>query len=204
MGIFDKAKDALSGQEEQDRRRRRKGRDMVDEKTEGKYAEQVDQGQEMAKDKLSDTTMTSRSSQPEHSGPALWIRFTVPQCRGRRVGRIPSLLPLDVLLNRLDVVLGSPHHGDKGAHRGNFLDLFLDEPLHELVRGEVALLAGDPGQLIDLSRDPALLLKGEFDGGDDIGKSTCGALLRERGLRILVDEVLDHHHRVVALFQAWS
>jgi hypothetical protein len=34
---------------------------MVDDKTEGKYAEQVDEGQEMARDKLSDMT----SDQPE-------------------------------------------------------------------------------------------------------------------------------------------
>ena len=31
-----------------------KAGDFVDEKTEGKYAEQVDKGQDMAKDKLSD------------------------------------------------------------------------------------------------------------------------------------------------------
>jgi hypothetical protein len=56
MGIFDKAKDAMSGQSEQVDAGVEKAGDMVDEKTEGKYAEQVDQGQEMAKDKLSDAT----------------------------------------------------------------------------------------------------------------------------------------------------
>jgi hypothetical protein len=56
MGIFDKAKDAMSGQSEQVDAGVEKAGDMVDEKTEGKYAEQVDQGQEMAKDKLSDMT----------------------------------------------------------------------------------------------------------------------------------------------------
>ena len=56
MGIFDKAKDAMSGQSDQVDAGVEKAGDMVDEKTEGKYAEQVDQGQEMAKDKLSDAT----------------------------------------------------------------------------------------------------------------------------------------------------
>ena len=56
MGIFDKAKDALSGQEDKVDADVEQAGDMVDEKTEGKYAEQVDQGQEMAKDKLGDLT----------------------------------------------------------------------------------------------------------------------------------------------------
>ena len=56
MGIFDRAKDALSGHSEQVDAGIDKAGDLVDEKTEGKYAEQVDQGQEMAKDKLGDMT----------------------------------------------------------------------------------------------------------------------------------------------------
>jgi len=56
MGIFDRAKDAMSGQSEQVDAGVEKAGDMVDEKTEGKYAAQVDQGQEMAKDKLSEMT----------------------------------------------------------------------------------------------------------------------------------------------------
>jgi hypothetical protein len=61
MGIFDKAKDALSGQQDKVDEGVERAGDMVDDKTEGKYAEQVDQGQEMARDKLSDMT----SDQPE-------------------------------------------------------------------------------------------------------------------------------------------
>jgi hypothetical protein len=61
MGIFDKAKDALSGHQDKVEAGVEQAGDMVDEKTEGKYAEQVDQGQEMAKDKLSDLT----GNQPE-------------------------------------------------------------------------------------------------------------------------------------------
>ena len=54
MGIFDKAKDALSGHSEQVAAAIDKAGDLVDEKTEGKYAEQVDKGQDMARDKLTD------------------------------------------------------------------------------------------------------------------------------------------------------
>jgi hypothetical protein len=63
MGIFDKAKDAMSEQSEQVEGGVEKAGGVVDEKTEGKYAEQVDQGQEMAKDKLSDMT-TGEPEQP--------------------------------------------------------------------------------------------------------------------------------------------
>jgi hypothetical protein len=61
MGIFDKAKDALSGQADKIDAGVEKAGDMVDERTESKYAEQVDQGQEMARDKLRDMT----GDQPE-------------------------------------------------------------------------------------------------------------------------------------------
>jgi MT0933-like antitoxin protein len=61
MGIFDKAKDAMSGQQDKVDAGVEKAGDMVDEKTGDKYTEKVDQGQDMAKDKLSDVT----SDQPE-------------------------------------------------------------------------------------------------------------------------------------------
>ena len=54
MGIFDRAKEALSGHSEQVEGLIEKAGDFVDEKTEGKYTEQVDQGQAMAKEKLGD------------------------------------------------------------------------------------------------------------------------------------------------------
>ena len=47
----------LSGHSEQVEAVIDKAGDFLDEKTEGKYAEQVDQGQQMAKEKLSDTTL---------------------------------------------------------------------------------------------------------------------------------------------------
>ena len=54
MGIFDKAKDALSEHSEHvDSGIERVG-DLIDEKTGGKYADKVDQGQDLAGDKLRD------------------------------------------------------------------------------------------------------------------------------------------------------
>jgi hypothetical protein len=61
MGIFDRAKDALSGQQDKVDSGVEKAGDVVDEKTGDKYTEHVDQGQEMAKDKLQDFT----GDQPE-------------------------------------------------------------------------------------------------------------------------------------------
>jgi hypothetical protein len=55
MGIFDKAKDAVSEHSEQIDAGIDKAGDLVDDKTQGKYVEQLDQGQEMAKDKLRDS-----------------------------------------------------------------------------------------------------------------------------------------------------
>ena len=61
MGIFDKAKDALSGQEDKVDAGVEKAGDMVDEKTGGKYGEQVDKGQDLANEKLGEMT----GDQPE-------------------------------------------------------------------------------------------------------------------------------------------
>lgn len=69
MGIFDKAKDALSGQGDKVDAGVEKAGDMVDEKTEGKYAEQVDKGQDIAGDKLSDMT-TDQPEPPAGAPPA--------------------------------------------------------------------------------------------------------------------------------------
>lgn len=61
MGIFDKAKDAMRGQQDKVDAGVEQAGDMVDERTDSKYAEQVDQGQDMAKDKLGGLT----GDQPE-------------------------------------------------------------------------------------------------------------------------------------------
>ena len=54
MGIFDKAKDALSEHSDKVDGVVEKGGDLVDEKTGGKYVGKVDQGQDLAKDKIGD------------------------------------------------------------------------------------------------------------------------------------------------------
>lgn len=52
MGIFDKAKDALSEHGDKLAPGVDKAGDILDEKTGGKYADKVDQGQELAKERL--------------------------------------------------------------------------------------------------------------------------------------------------------
>ena len=56
MGIFDRAKDALSSHRQQLDAAIENAGDFADEKTEGNYAEQVDKGQQMARDKFADMT----------------------------------------------------------------------------------------------------------------------------------------------------
>jgi hypothetical protein len=63
MGIFDRAKDAPSGQRQQLDAAVEQAGDFADEKTEGKYAEQVDKGQEMARDRLAELT-ANKPEQP--------------------------------------------------------------------------------------------------------------------------------------------
>ena len=73
MGIFDRAKEALSGHSEQVEAVVEKAGDFIDEKTEGKYAEQVDQGQQMATEKLSDMP-TDQPEPPAGAPPAAAAR----------------------------------------------------------------------------------------------------------------------------------
>ena len=73
--------------------------------------------------------------------------------------------------------------------------------MHELLRDEVALLAGGERELLDLAGDPLLLVERERDGLDRrprtrlCGASTAGTTTCLVG----VEEVLHHHHRVVPL-----
>jgi len=77
--------------------------------------------------------------------------------------------------------------------------LLLDEPLHELVGREVALVARDLCQLVDQRSNPAFLLKGQLDGCDNISEVDLrGAHSGNDNRGILIDKVLDHHHRVIA------
>ena len=67
MGIFDRAKEALSGHSEQVEAVVDKAGDFVDEKTEGKYAEQVDKVRTWPRTSSATWRLASRSSQPEVS-----------------------------------------------------------------------------------------------------------------------------------------
>lgn len=73
MGIFDKAKEALSEHSDHIDTGIERAGDMVDEKTGGKYAEHVDTGQDFAASKLREFAdgepgaQPPRPSQPEQT-----------------------------------------------------------------------------------------------------------------------------------------
>jgi hypothetical protein len=56
MGIFDRAKDSLTGHSEQSDTGVEKAGDFVDKQTEDRYAERLDEGQDAAGDKLAAST----------------------------------------------------------------------------------------------------------------------------------------------------
>jgi len=64
MGIFDKAKDALSEHSEQADAGIEKAGDFVDERTDNKYTEQVDKGQDFAADRVRDYGAEDHPEQP--------------------------------------------------------------------------------------------------------------------------------------------
>ena len=64
MGIFDKAKDALSEHSEHVDTGIEKAGDFVDDKTESKYAEQVDKGQDFAADRVREYAAEDQPEQP--------------------------------------------------------------------------------------------------------------------------------------------
>jgi MT0933-like antitoxin protein len=64
MGIFDKAKDALSEHGEQADAGIEKAGDFVDERTDNKYAEQVDKGQDFAADRVRGYAAEDQPEQP--------------------------------------------------------------------------------------------------------------------------------------------
>src|SRR4051812_28571419 len=70
--------------------------------------------------------------------------------RRRRIVAAIGLLAGDPVLNALVVIFRACHNGQQIAHLGDLFDLLLDEPLHELVRGEVIGIARDTGELVDL------------------------------------------------------
>ena len=64
MGIFDKAKDALSEHSEQADAGIEKAGDLVDERTGNKYAEQVDKAQDLAAKRVRTYAAEDQAEQP--------------------------------------------------------------------------------------------------------------------------------------------
>jgi hypothetical protein len=64
VGIFDKAKEALGDNREHAEAGIERAGDVVDDKTGGKYAEQVDQGQTVASEKLEDYLKDDPENRP--------------------------------------------------------------------------------------------------------------------------------------------
>ena len=64
MGIFDKAKDALSEHSEHVDTGIEKAGDFVDDKTDSKYAEQVDKGQDFAATRAREYADQDQPDQP--------------------------------------------------------------------------------------------------------------------------------------------
>ena len=64
MGIFDKAKDAMSEHSEHVDTGIEKAGDYVDDKTDAKYTEQVDQGQDFAADRVREYAERDQPDQP--------------------------------------------------------------------------------------------------------------------------------------------
>ena len=73
MGIFDKAKDALSEHSEHVDTGIEKAGDLVDERTGGKYAEHVDTGQDFAADP--DPGVRGRRARPAARAARLTARY---------------------------------------------------------------------------------------------------------------------------------
>jgi hypothetical protein len=65
MGIFDKAKDALSQHSEHVETGIEKIGDLIDERTGGKFAEQVDKGQDLASERVRGHAAGRPDPQPE-------------------------------------------------------------------------------------------------------------------------------------------
>ena len=101
-----------------------------------------------------------------------------------------------------DGVLRALDDVEQGGHRRDLLALLLEEPVHELLRDEVALLAGRQRELLDLAGDPLLLVEREPHGLDHVRERRLWGLDGGDDDRLVgVDEVLHHHHRVVPLLQ---
>jgi hypothetical protein len=86
-------------------------------------------------------------------------------------------------------------------HRSLFFHLLLDEPVHELLARVVVRVARDLQQFADADGVLALELEGEPDGFHVVREIAPGrSNLAEPHLRVGIDEVADHLHRMLAFF----
>src|SRR5215207_967332 len=125
---------------------------------------------------------------------------------GMRSGRVrvglAELLAREVVFDVHRVVLGAFDDPQQVGHRRDLLDLLLDEPLHELLGGVVVLLPGERGERVDLLAHALLLRERQRDGRDDVGEVDLrGSDARDDRAVVGVQQVLHHHHRVVALLE---
>ena len=83
---------------------------------------------------------------------------------------LAGLLAREPVLGEHRVLARALDDGEQVAHRGDLLDLLLDEPLHELLAGVVAVLARGRGERVDLLRHALLLVERELHRLDDVGE----------------------------------
>ena len=98
-----------------------------------------------------------------------------PPAAGRR-GRVLVLAVAQAFASEklLDVerpLLGALDDGQEIAHQRDFLDLFLQEPLEELLALEVVRGARDRGQLVELPGHLPLLVERHLHGLDEVGEA---------------------------------
>src|SRR5215207_11501587 len=79
--------------------------------------------------------------QPAAAGSSLLERAAGGGRGARVVALVPDLLPGQEFLNQQRALLGPLADVEQIRHRGDLLDLLLDEPGEELLRAEVPLLA---------------------------------------------------------------
>ena len=128
-------------------------------------------------------------------------------CRPRPSGAVGSdsaaaSLARDEVLEVEQVGARALADPNQRGHQGDLLDLLLEEPVHELLAEEVALVARDGGQPGDLLGDGALLIERQAQRLGRRGEGVAhGVGAGDLDLDVAIDQVLHQHHRVVALVE---
>ena len=123
--------------------------------------------------------------------------------RGRSAGLelgLAARLAREIVLDQHHVLLRPLDDGEKRRHRRHLLALLLQEPVQELLADEVPLRPRQLRELLDLLGHPLLLLERQADGLDDVGELRLRRLdAGDRDRLVRIEQVLDDHHRVIAL-----